>query len=277
LAKHLPQTKDSEGRRAGSWGIFVLRRWCVGLVALWVIASAVSARAQQNIGSTVQAQNDVSRELGGAAGPLTVGDNVFRNEVVRTGADSTAKLVFLDSTNLGVGPVSRVTLDQFVYAGEVNGQKMAVNLAKGIFRFTTGKLDKNAYIISTPNAAIGVRGTVLDFSVESAQSRVTLVEGQALVCPRRPGITFEQQVRNCTRAAGGAHGARCECVDLDHAGQTALVKKAGGANQASFTSTPVNFAALCSGGGSLCSASTYASATTPGGGGGFPAGALCGR
>jgi hypothetical protein len=246
------------------------------MTALCVIASAIAARAQQNIGSTVQAQNDVSREIGGAAGPLTVGDNVFRNEVVRTGADSTAKLVFLDSTNLGVGPVSRVTLDQFVYAGEVNGQKMAVNLAKGIFRFTTGKLDKNAYIISTPNAAIGVRGTVLDFSVESAQSRVSLVEGQALVCPRRPGISFAQQLRNCTSAAGGARGARCECVDLNHAGQTALVKKAGGANQASYTSTPVNFAALCSGGGSLCSSSTYAS-STPGGGGGFPAGALCGR
>ena len=30
---------------------------------------------------------------------------------------------------------------------------------------------------------------------------VTLVEGQALVCPRRPGVTFEQQARNCARAA----------------------------------------------------------------------------
>ena len=254
------------------------------MFALCLVASGVPARAQQNIGATAEAHNNVSRELSGTAGPLKAGDDVFRNELVRTGEDSTAKLIFLDSTNLAIGPIARVTLDQFVYAGETNGQKMAVNLAKGIFRFTTGKLDKNAYIISTPNAAIGVRGTVLDFSVESAQSRVTLVEGQALVCPRRPGITFEQQVRNCTRAAGGAHGARCECVELNHAGQTALVKKAGGANQASLTSTPVDFSALCSGGGSLCSASTYASLNTGGGGGGgalglasFPAGALCGH
>src|SRR5271165_4440457 len=137
------------------------------------LAAGGIARAQQNIGSTVLANNNVSRELAGAAGPLKSGDAVFRDELVRTGEDSTAKLIFLDSTNLAMGPTSRVTLDQFVYAGEVNGQKMTVNLAKGIFRFTTGKLDKNAYIISTPNAAIGVRGTVLDFSVESAQSRVT--------------------------------------------------------------------------------------------------------
>ena len=244
------------------------------------LAAGGGACAQQNIGSTALAHNDVSRELSGAAGPLNSGDPVYRNELVKTGEDSTAKLIFLDSTNLAIGPISRVTLDQFVYVGEVNGQKMAVNLAKGVFRFTTGALDKRAYIISTPTAAIGVRGTVLDVGVQSALTRVTLVEGQALVCPRRPGVTFEQQARNCTRAAGGAHGARCDCVDLNHAGQTAQVKKAGGADQASLTSTPVNFASLCGGDPSLCSGSTYASLSPLGGGGGggaFPSGALCGH
>ena len=252
-----------------------MRDWRLILFALCAFAADLGgAFAQEHIGSTAVARNDVTRDLAGAMGPLTVGDSVYRNEVVRTGADSTAKLIFLDSTNLGVGPVSRVTLDQFVYVGQSNSQKMAVNLAKGVFRFTTGKLDKSAYIISTPSAAIGVRGTVLDISVRSAQSRVTLVEGQALVCPRRPGITFEQQARNCARAAGGRGGPRCECIDLTNVGQTAQVKKAGGANQASLTSTPVNFASLCAGDSSLCSGSSYASADQSGG---FASGALCGR
>ena len=72
---------------------------------------------------------------------------------------------------------------------------------------------------------------MLDIGVQNAQSSVTLVEGQALVCPRRPGMTFAQQIRNCTRAAGGPGGPRCECVDLNNAGQTALVKKSGGTNR----------------------------------------------
>ena len=232
------------------------------------------ASAQEHIGSTAIAHNEVTRDLGGAMGPLAVGDSVYRNEVVRTGADSTAKLVFLDSTNLGVGPVSRVTLDQFVYVGQSSTPKMAVNLAKGVFRFTTGALDKKAYTISTPTAAIGVRGTVLDIRVLSPTTRVTLVEGQALVCPRRPGITFEQQARNCTRAAGGLGGPRCDCIDLTNVGQTAQVKRTGGANQASLTSTPVNFASLCAGDSSLCSGSSYASAEQSGG---FASGVLCGR
>ena len=158
-------------------------RRILAIVALGVV-SAIStvevADAQQAIGSTATAQNQVTRELAGASAPLSAGDSVFVNEAVKTGQDSVAKLVFLNSTNLVVGPTSRVVLDRFVYAGDPNAQKVAVNLTKGIFRFTTGGLDKKAYAINTPTAAIGVRGTVLDIDVGSAQTRVTLVEGQAI-------------------------------------------------------------------------------------------------
>jgi hypothetical protein len=215
-------------------------------------AGVVGAVAQEHIGSTALARNDVTRESAGASAPLVTGDSVFRNETVRTGADSNARLVFLDSTNLGVGPTSSVKLDQFVYVGQSNGQKMTVNLAKGIFRFTTGVLDKKAYEITTPTAAIGVRGTVLDIAVQ-ADTRVTLVEGQALVCPRRPGVSFAQQERSCARAAGGIAGAHCDCVELKNVGQTAQVKKTG---SASLTSNAVNYAFND---------------------GGFASGVLCGR
>ena len=234
------------------------------------------ARAQQAIGATTTAQNQVTRELAGAAGPLSVGDSVYRNEVVRTGADSLAKLVFLDSTNVAVGPTSRIVLDRFVYEGDPSAEKVAFGLAKGVFRFTTGSLDKRAYTITTPTAAIGVRGTVLDIAVRSADTRVTLVEGQAVVRPRRNGISFEQQARNCGKAFGGPSGApsgRCDCAGLDHPGQTATARKVGGTTQASLTSTPVNFASLCSGGSSLCSGSSYADSAV----GGAAGGALCGR
>jgi hypothetical protein len=217
-----------------------------------LVAGVVGAEAQEHIGSTALARNDVTRESAGASAPLVTGDSVFRNETVRTGADSNARLVFLDSTNLGVGPTSSVKLDQFVYVGESNGQKMTVNLAKGVFRFTTGVLDKKAYEITTPTAAIGVRGTVLDIAVQ-ADTRVTLVEGQALVCPRRPGVSFAQQERSCTKAAGGIAGAHCDCVELKNVGQTAQVKKTG---SASLTSNAVNYAFND---------------------GGFASGVLCGR
>jgi hypothetical protein len=213
-----------------------------------------SAQAQQNIGAAAVANNEVSRELSGASARLGVGDPVFINEVVRTGIESTAKLVFLDSTNLAVGPIARVILDRFIYdpsRSSVDG--VGVKLAKGIFRFTTGVLAKKDYSVTTPTAAIGVRGTVLDIAVNAGSTRVTLRKGGALVCPIKKGTTFEQQARDCAKG----HSAHCDCVDLTNPGQTAQVTKIGGANRASSTTLAVQFAALCS--GSLCSAQSYAS------------------
>ena len=46
----------------GSWGIFISRRRVCRPVRFFASLQVVLARAQQNIGSTVQAQNDVSRE-----------------------------------------------------------------------------------------------------------------------------------------------------------------------------------------------------------------------
>ena len=263
----------------------------IALAAL--VLSGLCARpalAQQTIGSTAEAHNRVLLEVAGAAGPLSAGDNVFRNEVVRTGPESAAKLVFLDSTNLAIGPISRVTLDEFVYSGGPNPEKVTVNLAKGVFRFTTGKLDKKAYEIKTSTSWIGVRGTVLDIDSRLSQSSVTLVEGRAIVCARRAGSTFEEELRACSGDA--PPGAKCDCVDLNQAGQTALVKRtASGTIQTGLSSTPVNIGALCS--GSLCTTVAYASLNPAGGpggpggaggaggvaslGGGFPAGALCGH
>ena len=253
-----------------------LNKVIAALVAALCAAPIGHAHAQA-IGSTATAQNQVTRELSGASAPLVVGDSVFRNEVVRTGAESAAKLVFVDSTNLAVGPTSRVVLDRFVYEGDPGSEKVAVGLAKGLFRFTTGNLDKKAYTINTPTAAIGVRGTVLDIDVLHADTRVTLVEGRALVCPRRNGVAFEQQARNCGKDFGGAatgRAGRCDCAELDHPGQTASARKAGKTTTASLTANPVNFASLCAGGSSLCSGGGYGFSGLGGGGGG---GALCGR
>ena len=132
-----------------------------------------------------------------------------------------------------IGPGSETTLDEFVYSGPTelpSAQKMQVSLTRGVFRFTTGTLDKKAYLISTQVASIAVQGTVLDIDVGSGLTRVTLVEGRALVCPRRPGVTFEQQRRACAKAPGGRQAPGCDCVELNDPGQTAEVTTAGGSN-----------------------------------------------
>ena len=257
-------------------------RWSAGAWGALAFAALVAPAlaAPRNIGATQTANNQVSRELAGAAARLNAGDPVFRNEIVKTGRQSTAKLVFLDSTNLAVGPISRVVLDRFVYDGGESAQTVAVKLSKGLFRFTTGALDKNAYSVTTPTAAIGVRGTVLDISVNARATRVTLREGRAIVCPVDKGAAFEQLARDCTHGKG----RHCKCTALDQPGQTVEVSRVGGSGRMSQFLTPaaVNFQAFCS--GSLCDSTDYATLTNAGGdlaapvdGSGGGGAALCGR
>jgi hypothetical protein len=228
---------------------------CLSLGALINCVDGVYA-AQPDIGSAALAKNDVSRELSGANGPVDVGDPVFSEEIVRTGADSATKLVFRDSTNLALGPRSRVVLDRFVFDPSQPSEGLGITLAKGVFRFTTGSLKKSAYTVTTPTAVIGVRGTVFDTDVTAHRTRVTLREGGALVCPRKKGISFEEQARRCEKG----HSSHCDCADLTVVGQTAQVSN--GAGNAVFISTPVQFANFCS--GALCSAENYASLSNPG-------------
>jgi hypothetical protein len=258
----------------------IIVRRAITVLLFWACFAPVLAFSQQNIGSTALARNIVTRELSGSTAALSEGDSVYLDEGVRTGVDSTAKLVFLDSTALAVGPISHVVLDKFVYDPTPANQSVVIKLSVGVFRFTTGVLDKHAYNINTPTATVGVRGTVLDIKVESSRSRVTLVEGKALVCPRRKDETFEQQQRACGKGAP-AGGRPCDCVQLENPGQTATaVKTKGGGTIASPSGAAVQFASLCGSNPSLCSGGQYAggaplstASNSPGWGGGV----LCGH
>ena len=108
------------------------------------------------------------------------------NEGVHTDADSSARLILRDNTNLLIGPSSSIKLDRFIYAGPSQPGAIAVNLVKGALRFATGDADKKAYVISTPTASLGVRGTVLKIlSYGPSKTLVVLDEGGATVCTRQ--------------------------------------------------------------------------------------------
>ncbi|RFB78412.1 FecR family protein [Methylovirgula sp. 4M-Z18] len=212
---------------------------CIGIV----LSNITVAAAQDAIGDADVVHNDVRHTGGAHPGPLAQGDNVIRNETVRTAADSTTKLVFLDQTNLSLGPVSQVVLDKFVYSDASSAQKVSIGLAKGVFRFATGTFAKPAYDIETPVATIGVRGTILDIRNASHETTVTVVEGLAIVCPRRHTSVPLEARKDCVRATTG---------------QTVIVHTEGGSLHARLDDQPFRFAEYCAADQALCSQTTYA-------------------
>jgi hypothetical protein len=187
--------------------------------------------ASDQIGLAVVVRNDVS-QVEPQIIKLKQGDDVIRDEVIRTLAESQAKFVLKDDTNLMLGPNSRIKLDRTVFSDEKTAGDIAIKLTEGSFRFITGHSLKESYAITTPLATIGIRGTVLDFFIETLKNTVVLKDGQSRVCARTAGTT--------------------ECVELLMPGDTAVIT--GNGHIEKTTSTD---AFDCSG---MCSPTTFAQA-----------------
>jgi hypothetical protein len=143
--------------------------------AMILFAGAVPAAAAK-IGVTSATKNEVRGSNNRA---LTAGSDIFTNERVRTGVESTAQLLFLDKTSLSIGPQAELTLDRFVYNPNRGTGEVVLNSVKGAFRFVSGSQDPRHYTIKTPVATLGVRGTVVDYLVQNGKAVFILVQGSA--------------------------------------------------------------------------------------------------
>ena len=81
-------------------------------LCLAVALAGNPARAQTRVGEAAVIQNEVVRVAGSATSRINVGDGVNRDETVRTGLDSAARLVMADSTNLSLGSSASIKLDR---------------------------------------------------------------------------------------------------------------------------------------------------------------------
>ena len=140
-------------------------------MALLLCVLLADAAPGAGIGSPVIIVNNVDRQAQSQEPRvLRVGIDVFADETVRTAEKSAARIVFQDQTKLEIGALSEVVLDRFVYDPNRSNSEVAVSIAKGIARFTTGVLRHESYKINTPAATIGVRGTVLNLRSRRARN-----------------------------------------------------------------------------------------------------------
>ena len=152
------------------------------IVASTLVLPPTICFAESKIGSAITVNNQVEGVTAEGARPLAAGSELYADELVRTvGGESMAQLLFLDNTNLSVGPQAAVRLDKFVY--DPNGQagSVVISASRGAFRFITGLQDPRNYVIKTAYAALGVRGTELYFVKTSNALQVQLIRGVVIV------------------------------------------------------------------------------------------------
>lgn len=144
----------------------VIRRVIAAATAASVATSPVLAQANAvgvnaAIRNKVQIRAAATRKMR----PAVVRERVFLNDEVNTGAASQLQILLLDRTTFTVGANARVAVDRFVYDPAANSRSTGVSVARGAFRFMSGRTlrrPSGPVNVRTPVATIGVRGTIFE-------------------------------------------------------------------------------------------------------------------
>ena len=193
-------------------------------------ASAATPASAQVVGVNAAVVNDVrvAMRADAAQRPAQVKERVALGNAIQTGRSSALQVLLLDRTNFQVGANARITIDKFVYDPNRSASAVGLSVAKGAFRFMSGKTlraSPGQSAIRTPVASIGIRGTIVEgvvgadaVSIAGAEAGVPTVAGAdpataSLILLRGPGI--------------GAQGQTPGAIDVTAGGRTVAVETIG--------------------------------------------------
>jgi hypothetical protein len=180
------------------------------LIAAAIVAVIPAAASGETVGRTAVVVNDVTGTLSGASRRLEMRDPVNQDEFIRTGVESASEIVFLDGSQMALGPTAQIVIDEMVYDPRASRARLGVDVAAGAFRFVSGGFASPSYRIRTPTATIGLRGTQIhcDVPVGTAGSEppttCRVIRGQIVMTNRITGETTIVNEGETKTILGGA-------------------------------------------------------------------------
>lgn len=152
------------------------------LIATMMVLPGYASHAAEHIGKVDKVRVYAYGTAPGLSRmPLYARDPLFQNEVVETVRDGALLAVFNDGSQLTIGSSTKIKLDRFVYTNEQSKDAMVLTMVKGALRFVTGKIDKPAFTLKTPQATIGIRGTDFVVQARNGGTVISVLEGSIFV------------------------------------------------------------------------------------------------
>ncbi|MCC6138394.1 MAG: FecR domain-containing protein [Bdellovibrionaceae bacterium] len=146
--------------------------------------------AADEFGIFASIKGSVSVESAGNKVPAKVGEKIFQGSTVITGTNSRAKITMSDRSVVHVSPDSKLKI--VAYSKNANKQTVELGLSQGKVRNEVkGSYDNNnKYLIKTPTAVAGVRGTtfVVNYSLATNKTEVATLQGIVELTPLKNGI-----------------------------------------------------------------------------------------
>ena len=109
---------------------------------------------------------------------VTSGDEIFLGDRIVTGPAGGLQIMLLDGTTFTVGPNASMLIDRFVYDPGTGGGRIGATIERGTVRVISGRAsrqDAEAVSVRTPTATVGIRGSIVAFSVSAGQVCVALL------------------------------------------------------------------------------------------------------
>lgn len=191
-----------------------------GVVFGWVVAPVIAllvgpggalaaTPANPEVGEAELVVSAVRGHLGEITRELAIKDDVYSEEVIETDDDAATRIVFLDGSELSMGPSSRMVLDRYVYDPNAGTGEMVMQMVTGVFEFASGEIPSANYDLGTPFGNLAIRGT---------RCILSIVAGARLVLQCSELQEVSMAGRTLTSASD------CLVVPLPGTGEAAMVE-----------------------------------------------------
>lgn len=147
------------------------------------VSTAAAVQAQEAVGVNAAIRNTVSTQPAGegALRAAALRAQVRTGDVFVSGAQSQLQILLRDQSIFTIGSNARVTIDRFVIDTDRSAGSASASVARGAFRFVSGRGGARAGAVRTPVASIGVRGTVVETVV--GPDALLVLQGQPGIPP----------------------------------------------------------------------------------------------
>jgi hypothetical protein len=118
------------------------------------------AASDEPIGNVATLTGSATVIRNNSATPLKLQDDIYLNDVLQTSANSTLGVTFTDATTFNLTANAKISVDNFVYEDGGKQNTALFDVARGTVAFAAAAVAKTGDMrISTPSAALGIRGT----------------------------------------------------------------------------------------------------------------------
>jgi hypothetical protein len=142
------------------------------LAGLAFVSLAQAQTQQAGVTAAVRGRVELAAVPGEVGRLVRSGEPVYLGNAVKSGPDSGLQILLLDQTTFTIGPDSEITIDRFIYDPQSGAGKVSASVAKGVFRFVTGRVAQNNpsdMEVKLPVGIIGIRGTIALGSVDDGK------------------------------------------------------------------------------------------------------------